>query len=201
MSTAATKSKPKSSPKKLADIPEFKAARDRYDELSAELGEIKSQLVKLGKQRRSTGSTTISETERRARRKLDLPASTGSDDLDKRIDELQIDSHATRRALELQRRVVSEARVTASEEICRLAYPRFEQHARAVGEALETLAVAVDAEESFRRELLDSDISLAAGIKHAGLVNRDGFEASYHEWATANADVHKIPLREGRERV
>jgi len=183
-------------PTKLTDVPEYRAAADRYDSLSAELAEIQDQLKELELRRRTIGSRTVTEVERLAREKIGLPV--GDDevegDLDRKIDDLEKQFAATKRARELQKRRIAEARQVASREICTAVYPRFEKLARVVGEALERLALALDREEEFRTSLLDADVCLCEGVRCAGVIDA-GFENLYAEWANQNGDLYPLPER------
>ncbi len=152
---------------KLADFPDFVAARDKLRQIAAEFNEAAAELVDIDKNLELLKKARDRQIDEAARARIeDKQTPLRSVSVKNRADaQLKVD--VARQALMLQTEIYEEIKNRRSSEILARARPAHEKLARSVLDAAVALSAALEAEEKFRVELardgVVSTISMGAG--------------------------------------
>lgn len=152
---------------KLADFPDFVAARDKLQQIAAEFNDAAAELVDIDKNLDLLKKAKDRQIDEAARARIEDKQTPIQSVFVKNRADVQLKVDIARQALMLQTDIYEEAKSRRSSEILAIARPAHEKMARTVLDAAVALSAALEAEEQFRvalaRDGVVSTISMGAG--------------------------------------
>lgn len=176
-------SRKETAPTRLADVGDYRAAAEKLTKLQHEIQHLESEQGRLSAALQSNSQVT-SSLEREAFQLLNDQRDNAATEAESRelLKRISHEIAVRKKAIELQRRELDRERSLASRQVVKARLPEYLGIVKRLAAALAELKSALAAEQEFREQLQQDDVSFLSEIRPMGFMPNHVTAEAIDEW-------------------